>query len=376
MNILMLNYEYPPLGGGAGNAAFYLLREFGKRNDITIDLVTSSPTGSFEKESLSGSVTIYKLPVRKTDPQYWRMSEIMEWTISAFRFSRKLIREHQYDLCHCWSGWPSGILGYLFRKEMPYIIALRGSDIPGYNPRLKILDALMFRSISRRVWLRACRVTVLSENSCSMAGETLDRDYIIIHNGVDTSQFYPVNRETGGIKILSVGRLIERKGIEYAIRAVEDVHAEYPEYDLHLTIVGSGILEERLKSLTRQLHLTSHVSFSGAVRHEKLPDIYREHDIFILPSLNEALGNVTQEAIASGLALLTTDTGAAELLDNNGFIVKTNDFHDISDTLSLLIMNPGLLRRFKQRSAEIGRTMSWKSCADSYIRVYASCRNG
>jgi glycosyltransferase involved in cell wall biosynthesis len=106
-----------------------------------------------------------------------------------------------------------------------------------------------------------------------------------------------------------------------------------------------------------------------------LPRIYQDHDIFVLPSLNEAMGNVTQEAIASGLALLTTDTGAAELLDNNGFIIKKNDFHDMSERLSLLIMNPGLLHRFRQRSAEIGRTMSWKSCADSYIRVYESCRN-
>ncbi len=372
MRILMLNYEYPPLGGGAGNATFYLLNEFTKRDDITVDLITSSAHNRFEKERLSDNITLYKLPVRKKNPHYWRMGEILVWSILAYRLCRHLIKVNKYTLQHCWFGWPSGILGYLNRKEVPYIVGLRGSDIPGYNTRLKILDSLFFGIISKNVWIHAETVTVLSEDSLKLAKKTLHRDFIIIRNGVNTSEFFPNFLNKSTIKILTVGRLVERKGIEYTIRAFADIRKNNPECDVHLTIVGSGNLEKQLKDLAYELHIVDNVSFLGRVDHEMLPDIYRDHDIFVLSSLNEALGNVTQEAIASGLALITTETGAAELLNGNGFIVKKCDFQDISEKLLLLIKNPNLLSRFKKRSVEISERMSWKECADSYLKVYHS----
>lgn len=372
MRVLMLNYEYPPLGGGAGNATFNLLNEFTKRDDITVDLVTSSAHNRFEKERRADNITLYKLPVPKKSIHYWRMGEILVWSISAYRLCRHLIKVNTYTLQHCWFGWPSGILGYLNRKEVPYIVGLRGSDIPGYNTRLKILDSLFFGYISKIVWKHAEKVTVLSEDSLKMAKKILDRDYIIIRNGVNTSDFFPIFLHKSTIKILTVGRLIERKGIEYTIRGFADIRKNNPGYQVHLTIVGSGKLEKQLKDLTHELHIADNVSFLGGVEHEMLPDIYRDHDIFVLSSLNEALGNVTQEAIASGLALITTETGAAELLDGNGFIVKKCDFQDISEKLSILIKNPHLLSRFKKRSVEISERMSWKECADSYLKIYHS----
>jgi len=136
----MLNYEFPPIGGGAAIANYHLLTEFIGNADLEIDLVTSSPANRFEIEQFSENIKIFKLNVGKKELHYWTMPEIARWTWKAYWFFRKLINENRYDLCHCWFGWPSGIIGYLFRKRVPYIIALRGSDVPGYNARLKILD--------------------------------------------------------------------------------------------------------------------------------------------------------------------------------------------------------------------------------------------
>ena len=78
MNILMLNYEYPPLGGGASNATYYLLKEFSQIDDnITIDLITSSATNDFEEEKLNDSIHLYKLPVGKKSLHYWTHREII-----------------------------------------------------------------------------------------------------------------------------------------------------------------------------------------------------------------------------------------------------------------------------------------------------------
>jgi len=366
----MLNYEYPPLGGGAANATYHLLSEFAKYSDIHIDLVTSSANNKHEIENFSENINIYKLKINKSNIHYWNMSEIVKWTWDAYFSSKKLIKNNKYDLCHCWFGWPCGLLGYYFKKKNPYLVALRGSDIPGYNPRLKLLDTVLFSHISKTVWKNAKSITTLSKDSSEMAKNTLACNFKVIHNGVNTNQFYPKNVYSDEIKLLFVGRLIERKGVEYILFALEELKKKYTDKKISLTIVGSGNLEDKLKHLTEELNLKKNVSFLGARKHEELPDIYREHDIFILPSINEALGNVTQEAIASGLALLTTETGASELLDENGFIFKKRDSKDIVEKISILIENPEILNSFKIKSAELAKSMSWKSCADSYLQLY------
>lgn len=370
MRILMLNYEYPPLGGGAANACHCMLKEFAKNREIEIDLITSSEKNIFETEQFSDTITIFKINVKKEYIHHWKMIELARWTCRTYRLAREMAERNHYDLCHCWFGWPSGVIGYMLRSKMPYLIALRGSDIPGYNPRLKIFDSLLFAPLSKIVWKHACCVTTLSLNSTKMAKKVLNLNYKIIHNGVDINEFYPDVRKSNQIRLLSIGRLTERKNIDDVILATKEVHQRYPEKSVHLSIVGSGNQDLYLRNLVHKLELEDNVSFMGAIPHEKLPVIYRNHDIFILASMNEALGNVTQEAISSGLALLTTDTGAAELLDNNGYIVNTKDYKDIADKIGFLINNPTTLLAFKKQSARIAHTMTWYDCTDSYIKIY------
>ncbi|MGR3318448.1 MAG: glycosyltransferase, partial [Candidatus Anammoxibacter sp.] len=153
--ILMLNFEFPPIGGGAANANYYLLKEFSKNSDMEIDLVTSGVNGKVETDQFSNNIKIHKLKINKQDLHYWRMSEIAIWTWKAYWYAKKLIKRTDYDLCHCWFGWPAGIIGYLLRKKIHYIVALRGSDVPGYNVRLKILDKIFFRFVSLIIWKNA-----------------------------------------------------------------------------------------------------------------------------------------------------------------------------------------------------------------------------
>lgn len=63
--ILMLNYEFPPLGGGAANANYYLLKEFSKIKDLKIDLVTCSANNKFEIEDFSKNINVHKLAIKK-----------------------------------------------------------------------------------------------------------------------------------------------------------------------------------------------------------------------------------------------------------------------------------------------------------------------
>ena len=365
----MLNYEFPPIGGGTGIANYQLLKEFSKNTNLEIDLVTSGSKG-FEIEHLSEKIRVFKLGIRKQELHFWRMSEIVSWTWKAYWFSKKLVFESRYDVCHCWSGWPSGVIGYLFRKRVPYIIGLRGSDVPGYNERIRLLDMLVFKFLSRVIWRNARAVTALSDNLRKLAYRTFkEKNIKIIYNGIDTSIFGSgIEAPKSDIQIVFVGRLIKRKGVIDLLKAFKEVSDLYS--DCKLTIVGEGPERTRLENYCRQARLDSKVNFLGAVPHEEISTVYQKASIFVLPSLAESLGNVIQEAIASGLPVITTNTGAAELLDENGFIVEKGDYIQIKKAIMEYIGDPELIRIHSKRSREIADKMTWDNAAEAYLEIY------
>jgi len=83
MRLLMSNYEFPPVGGGAGRANLSLLREFARFDGISIDLVTSAPQRGFSVEQFAAGITIYKVGVKKENLHFWKRSEVVEWLIKA-----------------------------------------------------------------------------------------------------------------------------------------------------------------------------------------------------------------------------------------------------------------------------------------------------
>ena len=373
MRVLMLNYEFPPIGGGAANANHNLLSEFAERDDIEVDLVTSSPD-DYREKSFAENVTLYKLDVGKIDRHYWRVAEIGRWSAKAYLKVRSLVRRREYDLCHSWFGWPCGYIAHRFRDSVPYLVALRGSDIPGYNPRLERLDDFVFEPLSRTVWGEAQYVTVLSSDSERMARRTLDRNFTTIPNGVNTDKFRPsqsVQMEPP-LNLLYVGRLIPRKGIEYLLDGMATVIADRPDSPVRLSIVGSGNVQAELERTVTKLDLHEFVTFEGSKPHDSLPEIYRNADVFVLPSTNEALSNVVLEAIASGLAVVSTDTGAAELVDGNGLVVKRRDSKAIADAIRKYVDDPHLVDRHKRRSRDVRSNLSWGCFADRYLELYRS----
>lgn len=295
MKILMLNYEYPPLGGGAANATYYLLREFGRRSDLSVDLVTSSASGSFSEDHPADNITVYRLPIRKKSIHYWTMAEIMSYSTQARSFIKKL-NPKQYDMIHAFFGIPCGALAYEHRKDIPYIVSLRGSDVPGFNDRFSFQYTFL-KPIIRRVWRQAAAVVANSEGLRNLAHHTDPSIPIdIIYNGIDTGEFgVRKERNDGRIVVLTVARLIQRKGIDDLIRAIPEVLGKCP--DLLVRIIGEGNLESELRDLAENLGVADHVEFLGYIPHDELPGYYATSDVFVLPSRNEGMSNTILEAM-------------------------------------------------------------------------------
>ena len=147
MRLLMLNNEYPPIGGGTATANYYVMQEMAKRG-VAVDLVTSTPMNSqFESYQIGPHARVFRVPINNQNPHYQTERELINYIYHAFGFIRTLYRGTgpKYDLCHAWSGLPAGALALLlqWKRNLPYIVGLRGSDVPGYDVRYKHLYPLL-----------------------------------------------------------------------------------------------------------------------------------------------------------------------------------------------------------------------------------------
>lgn len=181
----------------------------------------------------------------------------------------------------------------------------------------------------------------------------------VLRMGVDTKRFAFNDRPISyPVKIVSVARATEKKGLEYAIRAMVQLNNNY-----NLSIIGGGALEKQLIALSEELGVTSRVTFHGAKPPSFVKATLDESDIFLLPSVIDSDGDMEgvpvalMEAMASGLVVISTQhSGIPELIDNekNGFLVPERDSTAISAAIvqASSSTNLSMLRREARMKVE------------------------
>jgi len=368
VRILFLNYEYPPLGGGAANATRYLLEAWANQDDLHIDLVCASPDMR-SIERFSSNIAIHRLDIGKRGSMHYQsQADLLRYARAAYGHSRGLLRATPYDGCLAFFGIPCGVVAS--RLGLPYIVSLRGSDVPFYNPRFRWLDRLVFQHLSRRVWAGAEAVVANSAGLRELALQTAPQQMIqVFPNGVDIERFAPARKpaEESGLRLLCVSRLIPRKGIDDLLRALALLDSR-----VYLDIAGGGKQEQELRALCTSLGLDSRVRFLGIVPHEDLPARYQAADLFVLPSHNEGMSNTVLEALASGLPLLLTPTGGtAELLEPgvNGSLIQPGNPASIAAAVSQYLKEPEQIAAQGAASRAKAMLFSWDAVAKAYANL-------
>jgi L-malate glycosyltransferase len=371
MKVLMLNYEFPPIGGGAGQAHLAILREYAGQNDLSVDVLASAPTPGFSVEKLSDNVTIHTVGVHKKNLHYWRKIEVVEWVARATPPYRRLLKENRYDLVHAFFGLPTGWLCYRTAGQLPYIISLRGSDVPGGHARLQF-EYKLLGPLLKRIWKNAAALVACSEGLRNRALKFLPSVAIdIIPNGVDLNRFYPAATKnmSGELKLLTVGRLSVTKRVEILIEAVEILSKNNNR--IRLTIAGGGGLLEQLKNLVEQKKLTDVIDLTGRIESEKTPDVYRQNNIFVSASMQEGMSNAMLEAMASGLPIITTRCeGVDELITDNGIVVEDAGAAALAEAINNLAENKQRYNTMCAAARRQAENFSWENVAEEYIKLY------
>lgn len=385
MKILFLNYEYPPLGGGAGNATAYLLKEFAKVPDLEVELVTSSIDEKYHLEKVGENILIHRLPIGKNQKNlhFQSQKDLLVYFWKALGFTRKLLKSGKFDLTLAFFSVPCGFLAWILKRrfKLPYIVSLRGSDVPGYSERFTLLYRIITPLI-KKIWKESAGVIANSQGLKDLARKTSPSQKIeIIPNGIDMRQFKPslfdFAPEARKIwNILCVTRITPRKGVKYLIEAFNILSKKYA--NLNLQIVGEGDEKNNLEKLVKKLGIEKQVHFVGLVPHEKLPAYYQSAGAYVLPSLNEGMSNSMLEALAAGLPLLATDTGGTqELVEDgiNGFIIKMKNAEDIAEKLEILIKDENLRKKMGEESRKKAEGMRWENVAESYVKMINGLKN-
>ena len=237
--------------------------------------------------------------------------------LSLLPFVVRLKKEFPFEIIDAHYLYPDGFAAILLGwwVNVPVVVSARGSDLnvfEGFPVIRRMLEWTLGRAnavitVSQALKVVALRLGVTSEKVS------------VIPNGVDSSKFFPLDKEEARSKIglslekrkivVSVGHLTPNKGFDLLIKTIGELAEKSNEIPPLLVIVGGGIYTQVLEALVQRLRLESSVYLVGAVPHDQLLWYYNAADLVCLMSEKEGWPNVVLEALACGRPVLASRAG-------------------------------------------------------------------
>lgn len=377
MHILIVNSEYPPIGGGAGNASAHIARTLaGMGNQVTV--LTAGFRGLPRQQELDG-VRVIRLPgLRRKLDRSTALEQFVFMKVAAiwgFFWARQL----HPDFVLAFFGMPSGaaVWWWSFFMRLPYAICLRGGDVPGFRPYdFGFLHRLM-GPLLRRVWRRAAVVVANSQGLRQLAADfDAEVPIRVIPNGVDLEGFQNPQRDWKPARLLFVGRIVYQKGLDLLLDALGRLR----KLDWQLELVGDGPRRERLEDQAARLGIAKRVQFHGWQPRQALPGIFSAANLFVYPSRHEGMPNAVLEAMASGLPVVATRIPGNEELVEEG---KTGRLVPPEDAVALQAALESLIKDAKRRQAmgaaarrKVEAKYSWQGVAQAYLDLIQGVLEG
>jgi len=339
MRILMLNYEYPPVGGGAGVIAKHLAEGFVSLGHEVH--VISVNFGNLSLSTEENGVQVTRLNSKRKYAYQSNPIEMLSWMRYAKKFLRQHLKTTAYNLCFAHFALPGGEVAYSMNLEfgLPYVVMSHGHDIPWFFPK-----QMWFYHTITYFWIRKIVLNSKALFVQSDAMETNARLFLGKHkanlvkqipNGWDADFYYPdQSKKSEDFTLLFPGRLVKQKDPFTVLNAVQRLKIEIP--DLKLQILGDGPLRKPMETWVKSRNLQNIVSFEGWMDKARMREAYQACSMVVLPSLNEGMSMATLEAMACGAYVVVTDVSRNTLLVEprvNGSIIGMQDDEALADVI-------------------------------------------
>ncbi len=381
INILIINYEFPPLGGGGGVATYDLALEWVKSANVHV--ITSSFKGLPSYENINGiHVHRVKIFFRKSRDAATFISMLSYLPAGLIR-ALSLALKYKFDVINTHFVVPSGPLGYVISKlfGIPNVLSLHGGDI--YDPSKKISPhrSRFFKSVVRFLLNRADVIVAQSSNTRNNAIEYYapKKEIQIIPLAFHPPVIPKTSRKKLGLHekdfiCITIGRLIKRKSIDILIRAI----ALFDNPAIKLLIMGDGPEREYLESLVKELSLHDRVQFMGFVADEKKFAYLSQSDLFVLTSMHEGFGIVFMEAMYCGLPIVATNHGGQVdflIHGENAMLINVGDVEKCAESIMKFYNDKKLYQYCSVNNKKKITTFYAENVAERYMNIFLTLVN-
>lgn len=333
-------------------------------------------------EVLAGSEGI--LPTLKKNKLFYLL--VPFFILAEFWALLKLIKKTKPHIIHAHWLLPQGLVTALVNKitGIPFVVTIHGGDIYGMQGRFA-------SALKSYVLKKAARVTVVSKDIQKTITEKYGSDIQteVLPMGVDSSLFHPDKndprlRERFGITgtfLLYIGRLSEKKGVAFLLKALPILLKKYS--DFKLIIVGTGELRRELEKEAAGLNLQEKVIFAGALPNKELPSYFASADIFIGPSIiveggdTEGFGLTFVEAAMSGCIVVGTNVGGiSDIIQDGetGFLIPEKNSTAIAETLITILQDKQKTIDIQQKARiRMVQKFDWQPISNRYTNILHEC---
>jgi glycosyltransferase involved in cell wall biosynthesis len=367
MQILIINSEYPPIGGGAGNASAHIAEQLEKMGHGIV--IVTSRFGRFPHKEQKDNVTVYRIPSLRRRQDRSNPLEQIVFILFASLWTLSLVPHFKPNATLAFFGVPSGAIAWLLKKlyQIPYVISLRGGDVPGFRPYDFHFYHKLIAPFLRIIWRNASAV-IANSNGLRQLAQDFDARFEIpvIPNGVDLALYKTDGRDWSAPRLLSVGRIVHQKGLDLAMHALGGLK----ELNWEWRIAGDGPEMGSLQGLAQELGIEERVIFLGWQSRQQLIANYKQSNVFLFPSRHEGMPNAVLEAMASELPVIATCiSGNEELVTDGvtGCLVPSEDIEALQSALKKILSDSTLRQQMGIASRRrVEENYSWESTAQQY----------
>jgi phosphatidylinositol alpha-mannosyltransferase len=366
MRICLVSSAYRPYISGVGEHVHYLGTHLQKMGH-NVHVLTSTCHTLANSEQLPATRLGKGLILPFADGQF-----TLPIGVNLFWQVKKFFQKFRFDIVHCHGIFPPELAFWAaLYSDCPLIVTFH-TVTPNLPDAICWLFSLFFKKLNSKLRSRIA----VSYATKAWAEKLFPGNYEVIPNGVDLSRFHPNVKPSlppsPFPRLLYVGRLEKRKGLEFLLRALPEVRKEFPA--ANLTVVGYGPLKDYFINLTVKLNIREAVDFVGPVANTNLAGYYTAAQVYIAPTVGrEAMGIVLLEAMACGIPVIASDTsGYNEVIKNgeSGILVPPGDVGKLAEAIITVLGSQPLREKLIENELIRAKEFGWDRITAQIVEIY------
>ena len=376
MRILTLIYEFPPIGGGGGRAAYDICKGLVECGHEVIVLTAHMQGLPFEE--YKDGIRVVRISSFRRETFGASFLTMLAYVLAGLWTGLRLIRLDRPDIIHTHFAVPSGALAWILSivTGIPYILTAHLGDVPGGVPEKTEKWFRWIEPFTRPIWKRAKKVIAVSEHTRQLALKHYSVNVEVVPNGADVAHLAPakINVNTPP-RLVFAGRFVPQKNPLAIIQTL----SQLKDLNWNCSMLGDGPLFENVKREIEKNGMSERFDLPGWVTPDAVLEYFAKSDILFMPSLSEGLPVVGVQSLATGLAIVASEIGGfLDLVEpgKNGYLIDVADIPAFSRALREMISNPKALLRLREASVEKSHEFDIQKVVGQYQSILQGVLNG